>query len=129
MFALQTHVSNCPDCCQELQSIRILKAELASLNQNCPNPGTDFEDRLIEWVNLQAEQRPIVRRRRLQAAFVTTFAIAVIAMLGIRSTATQRQVAEQRSMHEFELAKDQAFVSGEDPLSGSPFLMPASFTK
>ncbi len=129
MLALQNHVSMCPDCSQELQSIRILKAELAGLNLNRPNPGADFEDRLIEWVNFQAEQRPVVRRRRLQAAFVTTLAIALVAVLGIRSSASQQHIAEQNSMRQFELAKDQAFISGEDPLSGSPFLMPASYNK
>jgi anti-sigma factor RsiW len=129
MLALRNHVANCPDCAQELQAIRILKTELAALNLNRPNPGAEFEDRLVEWLNFQAEQRPIARRRRLQAAFVTTLVIAVVAMLGVRSSVAQRQFAEQMSMNEFELAKDQAYVSGEDPLSGSPFLMPASFNK
>ncbi len=129
MLALQNHVSRCPDCSQELQTIRILKAELAGLNLNRPNPGVDFEDRLVAWVNLQAEQQPVVRRRRLQAAFVTTLAIAVVAILGIRSSASQQHIAEKNSMNKFELAKDQAYISGEDPLSGSPFLMPASYNK
>lgn len=129
MLALQNHVSRCPDCSQELQTIRILKAELAGLNLNRLNPGVDFEDRLVAWVNLQAEQQPVVRRRRLQAAFVTTLAIAVVAILGIRSSASQQHIAEKNSMNKFELAKDQAYISGEDPLSGSPFLMPASYNK
>lgn len=125
MLGIREHLSRCPECGQELQSLKILKSDLARLPRAEAPAG--LEERLLAVVAASEEARPKVARSRMRiaAALGVVAAVALFAGLQIRGERSIR--AQSESERRFEGNVDRAITAAEDPLYGGTFMMPASY--
>lgn len=124
---VRDHLSSCPDCRCEEQQYRSLKQMLRGLPTYDPSQG--FEDRLVSHV--MAKSQPNRSgwnwNWRMASGLAAAAALAAFALI----QATERRVPSANSIplarqdrEDFDIARDQLFMSGNDPLSGNRFAIP-----
>lgn len=121
---VRAHLVDCATCEQEFVQLCSLKAEIGTAP--AAEPAEDFERRLVSIVLGSQEVR---QPRRLRFGWVTGFAVAAALFFGILWMRSERleRLAPTSESDRFELARDQAFVAGADPLSGGAPVLPASY--
>lgn len=123
-IVVRDHLGRCPDCRAEEQQLRSLKHLLQGLPTYQPSP--DFEDRLVSRVR----GADSVRRYRFQidwrlaGGFAMASALAAFAVF--KSGASPIEPANPTAIARMDgisldLARDQLFMAGNDPLSGNRF--------
>lgn len=120
MLGIREHLRVCPTCAQELAEIQSLKSMLTKMS--VPEPSADFTARLRLSVTEKQSQRPLVWRGVFAAGLGAAAALTVW-MITQRSNPSA--TVTDRGMPS-EIARDQAFVAGGDPLTGHYPVMPAS---
>lgn len=119
---VRQHLSDCYECSAEERQLRALKQMLQGLPTYHPQDG--FEDRLIATVISKPARRPLFALNldwRLATGLAAVSAIAAFAVVKV----TERQVPSSdtssiasRDPFEYDLARDQLFMAGHDPLGG-----------
>lgn len=125
MAAVRGHLSKCICCNQELQALKLLKAELKRLNRATPD--SNFEDRLLAFVESESRRRPKVARKRARIAASAAVLAAVMTMASMQVSASHREQEARVEQLRMELERDQAAQRIENPLSGGTFIMPANY--
>lgn len=128
LLQVRRHLSNCPDCREEEESLRTLRRLLAEAP--IPEPPADLADRLTARV--LAERVEVRRRSQFKLGFATFAGVAACSMLGtflligsLRSTSdadpsiAAKQEAAQEDLR-FEVQRDQAYAAGFDAIGGAP---------
>lgn len=113
---LREHLRQCPTCAQELEALRRLKVHMSALA--APPPPADLPSKLAARIaQIDESARPRYSwsgRMALAAVAAVAIALAVVAHRTIQPA--DPKFVKQTSP--FEVADDQAFVAGADPLSG-----------
>lgn len=125
-FALRAHLSECTQCREEEQELRVVKALLG--RTLTPEPSPDFAERLV--AQLRQEQRPIAHvpfSRRWMPALGYGVAAAAAMLLTLAYINPSRKAGANRDLSNmpnvaFEVQRDQTFRSSGDPLGGAPVL-------
>lgn len=125
MLAVREHLSKCVCCEQEYQTLRLLKTEMSNLS--LPQPDANFEDRLLATVYAAAEEQPRIVRRRFRVALAGVAAAAFLTLASLQVISASKVQTAKQKQSEFELQRDQAYVAGQDPLSGGSYLMPIGY--
>jgi anti-sigma factor RsiW len=127
MQAMRTHLYDCAACAEEAESYRSIKSALSNLP--CCDPPVGLEERLMRSVGL--EPAPAIRRH---AGFVWTSAIAAAAAVGFVCVwyagprgQSAPSVVVKTNEPPMELSRDQAYMAGTDPLSGTSMVVTASY--
>jgi anti-sigma factor RsiW len=124
MISVRTHLNRCDACAEEAESLRSLKSALASLP--CLSAPKGLEDRLVALVRKQASPLPVRSRR----AMYWSAGIAAAACLGFALMAfagKDEQPISASGNPNMDVARDQLYVTGADPLSGQTMVVPASY--
>ena len=126
--AIRAHLHDCGECYQEVQALTLMKSLVADLPAE--EPAEDLEEKLVQSVlKKPAKHRAPVFTRGL--AYVSGFAFAAALFTGILWLRHGRvePVASSPSGNEvsFEVARDQAYFAGADPLGGGAPIISASY--
>lgn len=129
MYAIRAHLQDCDSCAEEARFIASMKSALTELPAF--EPSEDLEERLVEAVFAKSRKKhaPIFTR---SLAYVSGFAFAAALFSGLLMLQQDRQqkVADNKAAGQsvrFEMARDQAYLIGGDPLSGSGAVIPANY--
>jgi predicted anti-sigma-YlaC factor YlaD len=127
---VREHLGGCVECRDEEQHLRSLKHILRGLPTYAPS--AEFESRLVAHVMARPQSRSILSLRfnwRWAGGLVVATAIGAFLLI----QATERRVPSAESIpmargnrDSYDYARDQIFMAGNDPLSGSRFPIPIS---
>lgn len=127
MIQVRSHLSDCASCSAEADAVRQVKWFVNNLPQN--DPGEEFKDRLKSKVFAASVSRKSFSSAPLAMISTAAFVAALFCGLSyIRSTrlaqppTTSVAPIAGDSHGNFELARDQAYASGTDPLGGAVLL-------
>lgn len=127
MIQVRSHLADCSSCNAEAEAIREVKWIVNNLPQT--DPGEDFKARLKSKVFAAPASRRTFASAPLAMISTAAFVAALFCGLSyIRSTrlavppTTSVSPAVSESHGNFELARDQAYASGTDPLGGAVLL-------
>jgi predicted anti-sigma-YlaC factor YlaD len=125
MVAVRSHLDSCEACRAEETAERHLKELLSDLCVR--EPSADFEQRLLANVMTAHESRTH-HRWRPAFALVGVGAFAMVVTLTLTSwlrleSSLVAESPESRTI----ISRDQAFVAGDDPLSDSSMVVPATY--
>jgi anti-sigma factor RsiW len=125
MLAVRDHVSRCPECAAELESIRSLRFALGAMVPVEPRPG--LEDRLKEAVFSRRQPKLLVRRLRPAYGFAA-LSLGIVAMVWVLSAQNPpvKQVMEQ-DIEAFRAVADSTYVVGSDPFGSHVAVHPAGY--
>ncbi len=124
-MAVRSHCSQCEACALLAREEALLKRWAA-----CPpsvEPSEGFEERLVASV---FERRSVHGRVKSALSWASGLAVAaavVGAFFWMRSERIERDQLATAPPSNFELARDQAYAAGMDPLSGGSSVLPASY--
>jgi len=127
MYDVRAHLSECPGCKAEHDSVSALKSLLGAMPT--PEPSDDFESRLVANV-LRGRQEDRFSDRRLKPRF-NLFVFAGIAACSMAATLAFLTFASghnepARGMADkgiaFEIQRDQFYMNGGDPISAMPVI-------
>jgi anti-sigma factor RsiW len=128
MLAVRGHVCNCSGCDLELEALRKTRDVLARGQEPSEPPG--LEERLLSQVFREEVPQLMNRPRVLWASGIALAAVAgsLFAVAAVRDS--RQRDAEARAALELrtqEMARDQAYFEGTDPLAGGNGLIPVSY--
>ena len=124
MIMVRNHINTCPECSEVAEQHRYVKMAIAGMADPIPDSG--FEARLKNAVYESAKSsRKYSPRRKVALAFAGMSAVVAIVAIAQMSKPTS-SVASQRSVP-YEIARDQAYATGGDGLSGHFPIMPVSY--
>ncbi|HVL38234.1 MAG TPA: zf-HC2 domain-containing protein [Fimbriimonadaceae bacterium] len=118
MLQVRAHLFECTECAREEGELRILKSMLCS---GCaPEPAPDFEDRLIRHVfaGKGLDERVQHRSGAPVRLFTAAAAAAALAFAAASFLGSDDRQDGNLAKQEIQLAGDQAYFSGMDPLMG-----------
>lgn len=127
MLDVRAHLAQCPQCELEYRELARMKQCLSGFG--CAEPPADLEERLVRSVLGPARtSTSIVRPVRLGWAMVAV-AAAALAVVAITRNNVAADVAAQERLEQvaFELARDQAYSAGNDPLAGRSGVIPVTY--
>lgn len=127
MLRIQDHLRSCPACRRELEQIREIKEYLAEpLPIEAP---LGLEDRILQRVHASSSRRPLSLGLRFRLVGTAAAAASFVFAIWVLPYGSQERTAEASLGEEmrFEVARDEAYVAGADPLGGRPMVLPVSY--
>ena len=127
-YAIRAHLNDCEACAEEAATIGVMRSLLKQM-PIC-EPSDDLEEKLIRHVlRTPAKSAPFFTR---SLAYVSGFAFAAAMFTGLvwlQQSRHQTTVVDLQTKNDvqFEVARDQAYFVGADPLSGSGAVIPANY--
>ncbi len=125
MLVVRRHVEYCDRCAGEVDFLRCVKVNVAAIpDVRAP---ADLEAKLLRAVAGESKARK-VRVPRMLSGFAAASVLAVIGFSWVQQTRAENEQARHlRQIEAFELARDQAFVAGGDPLDGDAGVLSVSY--
>ncbi len=124
MRLVREHLNTCSVCAQELDIVRQLKLDVIAIPDATCDEG--LEERLV--LAVMGERKSQQNRGRLAfaggLAFVGAFAVATVWLQSAKMKETE--ATNQVARSSFELARDQAYFAGSDPLAGNTVVLTSS---
>jgi anti-sigma factor RsiW len=125
MLAVREHVRCCTSCSREVDDLVAVKRALAS-GPIAPIAG-DLEARLLSAIG-KVEHARRVRRPVFAYGFATFALFAIVGFSWFKANKIQADEARAlKQIESFEVARDQAYVAGSDPLGGDVGVLTVSF--
>jgi anti-sigma factor RsiW len=128
MLQIRSHLSTCPDCREEEQDLRSLKALLGGVR--AAEPTADFERRLSSVIH-QAKTQQTTRAWKSSVLIFAAIAACTMAMtLSYMGPSHRGQTSDADAKNRniaFEVQRDQAYSAGGDPYGGPTVISPASY--
>lgn len=125
MLQVRTHLHQCPACLQELEIMKAMKESFSLLAD--PEPSPEFSARMREAVFSQPVPSRGIVWPNFRLASLCAVAAGLGALLAIRyaDSGPKPDLSASKGVP-YEIARDQAFSAGGDPLNGHFPVMPAS---
>lgn len=123
MLLVREHLRVCTACQAELAELKSVKEMLSGLQAMAPSAG--FEERLKLSVFRETSMRPVFPMRALAVSFGAITACFAL-WIATRQPDTSKQVIVNSTLPS-EIARDQAFAAGGDPLTGHVPVMPVNY--
>lgn len=125
MLQLRSHLHTCATCSQELEALRTTRRLIGALPE--PEPDDEFCARLMAKV-LEHKSANRSRVPWGHVALVSSLAAACAIALVMRSGRNQQLPAQPNSESlAFDVQRDQAYMSGSDPLGTRSPIITASY--
>jgi anti-sigma factor RsiW len=134
MLAMRCHLTDCPDCRAEEESLRALKRLLSSTT--VPEPSPDLADRLCASVLANHRPKPAEPNASLRASVLTFVGVAACSMALTYTLYTRVSASSSASAPSpgvvsastgqdlgFDIQRDEVYATGLDATSGVPVLL------
>lgn len=125
MLVIREHLRSCPVCSREAEDLAAVKRAVSLCGS--VTIADDLESRLLSAID-RVDRARRVRRPVFAYGFATFALFAIVGFSWFRANRVEAEEARAlRQVESFEVARDQAYVAGSDPLAGDVGVLTVSY--